>query len=232
MGYMFGFFLIAAIVTSAIAVMMTFPPARIAGALRLTVPVLMIGAGGVLTLIGRGALGLPLVMLGFTWLVRSWRMGSIGGGFRGPQGATSTVRSAWFEMELDHDSGDLDGTVLTGPLEGRRLSSLSPEELLALYGETASDAESAQLLEAYLDRRIPGWRDDTQAHAGSRQGGAPGSGPMTKEEAYQILGLAPGAGAKEVHEAHRRLMKRVHPDSGGSTFLAAKINEAKDVLLD
>ena len=231
MGYMFGFFLVAAIVTSAIAVMLSFPPARIAGVLRLTVPALMIGVGGILTLIGRGTFGLPLVAFGFTWLTRAWRSGSVRGS-SSSSGATSTVRSAWFEMELDHDSGDLDGVVLTGRLEGRRLSSLSPEELLGLYREAASDAESAQLLEAYLDRRIPGWRENGEADAGTRHGGASGSGPMTKEEAYQVLGLAPGAGPKEVHEAHRRLMKRVHPDSGGSTFLAAKINEAKDVLID
>ena len=230
MTYMFGFFLIAAIVTSAIAVLMTFPPARIAGMVRIALPVLMIGAGGVLMAVGRGALGLPLAVLGFTWLARARRMGSLGGGAK--SGATSTVRSAWFEMELDHDSGDLDGIVLTGRLEGQRLSQLSPGELHALYAEAVSDAESAQLLEAYLDRRMPGWREDAQEDAGPRKGGASGSGPMTKEEAYQVLGLGPGAGAKDIREAHRRLMKRVHPDSGGSTFLAAKINEAKDILLD
>jgi hypothetical protein len=230
MGYMFGFFLIVAIVTSTIAILVSFPPARIARVLRMTVPILMIAAGGVLTIIGRGAFGLPLVVAGAGWLMRTRRTGRPGRGTS--PGAKSTVRSAWFEMELDHDSGDLDGIVLTGRMEGRRLSQLSLSELLALYAEAASDAESGQLLEAYLDRRMPGWRENAQAHSGSRQGGAAGAGPMTKEEAYQVLGLGPGAGPKEVHEAHRRLMKRVHPDSGGSTFLAAKINEAKDVLLD
>ena len=135
-------------------------------------------------------------------------------------------------MELDHESGQLDGTVLTGALEGRRLSSLGETELLGLYAETAADSESAQLLEAYLDRRVAGWRERAQANHGTGKGRPAGTGPMTKEEAYQVLGLAPGAGTQQVREAHRRLMKRVHPDSGGSTFLAAKINEAKDVLLD
>jgi DnaJ-domain-containing protein 1 len=231
MPYMFGFFLLAAIVTSAIAVLLTVPAARIAQMLRLAIPVAMILVGAVLTIIGRGAIGLPLAGLGATWLLRNrgmFRMGGTGSS----TGAKSTVRSAQFEMELDHESGDLDGIVLTGTHEGRRLSSLSVEQLLALYADTADDPDSAQLLEAYLDRRLSGWRERTQSNHGAGHRGSPGAGPMTKEEAYQVLGLAPGAGTQEVREAHRRLMKRVHPDSGGSTFLAAKINEAKDVLLN
>ncbi|GIL01602.1 MAG: molecular chaperone DnaJ [Alphaproteobacteria bacterium] len=229
MPYMFGFFLVVAIVTSAIAVMLTVPAERLARGLRLAAPAALIVIGVVLTIIGRGSIGLPLAAVGLTWFARSRGVSRSGGR---ASGARSTVRSALFEMELDHESGDLDGVVLTGRHEGRRLSSLSPEQLLALYDDTLDDPDSAQLLAAYLDRRIPGWRERTQTHHGTRQGGTPGAGPMTKEEAYQILGLAPGAGAQEVREAHRRLMKRLHPDSGGSTFLAAKINEAKDVLLD
>jgi hypothetical protein len=209
---------------------MTVPAARIAQMLRLAVPGAMVLIGAVLTIIGRAAIGLPLAGLGVTWFLRSQASRPRRAGQSG--GAKSTVRSAQFEMELDHETGDLDGLVLTGEHEGRRLSSLSPEQLFALYDDTVDDAESAQLLEAYLDRRFPGWRERTQSDGRSRQDRTPGSGPMTKEEAYQVLGLAPGAGAQQVREAHRRLMKRLHPDSGGSTFLAAKINEAKDVLLD
>ena len=54
---------------------------------------------------------------------------------------------------------------------------------------------------------------------------------MDVEEAYATLGLEPGASADAVKQAHRRLMKKLHPDQGGSTYLASKINQAKDVLL-
>jgi hypothetical protein len=135
-------------------------------------------------------------------------------------------------MELDHDSGALEGTVLTGRREGRRLADMSLEELLDLGRELETDAESAQLLEAYLDSRFPVWREHAQADAGRRQAGAPASGAMTKQEAYEILGLEAGASTAEIRKAHRRLMQRLHPDLGGSSFLAARINEAKEILLD
>ncbi|WP_205470472.1 DnaJ domain-containing protein [Breoghania sp. L-A4] len=135
------------------------------------------------------------------------------------------------EMELDHDSGTLTGMVIAGSFEGRALDDLAPDDLQALLSEIAADAQSVALLEAYLDRRMPGWREDFEANGASGQGAATSAGPMTDEEAYQVLGLAPGAGEAEVREAHRRLMKRLHPDQGGTTFLAAKINEAKDRLL-
>ena len=134
-------------------------------------------------------------------------------------------------MELDHDSNTLKGRVVGGTYGGRSLDDLDEAALRALYREVSIDRESVSLLEAYLDRRFPSWREDVEGDPASGSRASPDTGPMTDEEAYEVLGLAPGASEAEIRAAHRNLMKRVHPDQGGSTFLASKINEAKDRLL-
>ena len=138
------------------------------------------------------------------------------------------MRSAFLEMELDHDTGAMRGVILAGPREGTRLEALDVETLVGLIGEI--DEESRALLAAYLDRRDAGWREHAEADATAGRG-ATARGPMTQEEAYQILGLEPGAKAEEIVRAHRTLMKRIHPDQGGTNYLAARVNEAKDTLL-
>ncbi len=191
----------------------------------------MIVFGGLLLLARRWELGVPLIAAGVSALTLG-RIGPIDlGGSRKSPGSTSRVRSAFLDMELDHDSGDLKGRVVGGAYAGRSLDDLDEASLQKLSREVAMDAESASLLEAYLDRRFPGWRDDVESDPAAGTGRATDAGPMTDEEAYQVLGLAPGAGEAEIRAAHRNLMKRFHPDQGGSTFLASKINEAKDRLL-
>jgi len=131
-------------------------------------------------------------------------------------------------MELDHDTGAMGGVILTGPREGTRLEALDVETLVGLLAEI--DDESRALLAAYLDRRDAGWREHAQADPTAGRGGF-SRGPMTHEEAYQILGLEPGAKAEDIVSAHRTLMKKLHPDLGGTNYLAARVNEAKDTLL-
>ncbi len=143
-------------------------------------------------------------------------------------GGTSHVRSAYLEMELDHDSGAMRGRVLAGRHQGMTLDRLDVKTLTALTGEI--DDESRALLMAYLDRREPRWREHAQGDAATGRPAA-SSGKMTEQEAYQILGLEPGAGAEAIAAAHRTLMKKFHPDQGGTTYLAARINEAKEILL-
>jgi hypothetical protein len=145
-------------------------------------------------------------------------------------GQVSRVRTAFLEMELDHDSGAMHGRVLAGQHEGATLDALDPQTLIGLLGEI--DSDSRDLLAAYLDRRQPSWREHAERDAAAGTGaGAPRGGKMTEEEAYQILGIQSGASPQEISRAHRSLMKKLHPDQGGSTYLAARINEAKDVLL-
>lgn len=142
----------------------------------------------------------------------------------------SHVRTAFLEMELDKVSGAMRGRILAGARQGASLDALDVPTLVGL--SAAMDGDSRALLAAYLDRRQPGWRnraqDDAAAGSGRR---AAGSGKMTDEEAYQILGIQRGASAEEISRAHRSLIKKLHPDQGGSTYLAARVNEAKDVLL-
>jgi DnaJ-domain-containing protein 1 len=202
-------------------------PARLAAAFRFAAP-LLLGLGGLLAVaVGRAGVGALLVAAALAWLglMRLARKPEK------PKARRSTVRTAALEMELDHETGRLEGLVLAGRREGQMLGRMGRAELVALYKELAADFESRQLLEAYLDSRFPVWRKDPKANLGNRLGGAPGSGPMTKEEAYKVLGLEAGAAAADVRKAHRRLMQRLHPDVSGSSFLAARINEAKDVLL-
>jgi hypothetical protein len=191
-------------------------------------PFILIAVGGVLTLFRRGVIGVPLIIIGISW----WRRNISRRSATYPGGRKSTVRSANLEMELDHDTGDMDGRVLTGPSEGVRLSSLDEGEVLSLYREFSADADSAALLESFLDRYHPDWREHVDPDSFRKQGDPFGVDVMTRQEAYQILGVEPGASQEEIHQAWRRLIKGVHPDSGGSAFLAAKINTARDILLD
>jgi hypothetical protein len=200
---------------------------RLAGALRLAGPMMLGLAGFVLLALGRAGIGGMLLSLAAGW----YSLGRARGRRAKPTGQRSTVRTAALEMELDHDSGALEGFVLAGSFEQKLLSGLSQKQLLDLHEELSGDFESRQLLETYLDGRFPAWRDDVKADGGDRHGVAPGSGPMTKEEAYKVLGLEADATTADIRKAHRRLMQRLHPDLGGSSFLAARINEAKDILL-
>jgi hypothetical protein len=143
-------------------------------------------------------------------------------------GKTSRVRSAYFEMELDHDSGEMRGTVVAGRHQGAALERLDVKTLVAMLAEI--DEESRALLVAYLDRRDPTWSEHAQEDAAAGRA-ATASGKMSEQEAYQILGLEAGANADAITRAHRALMMKLHPDQGGSTYLAARINEAKEILL-
>lgn len=211
-------------------------PKVLAKALKTGGGVVSLGVAALLMMRGRLDMAIFIGGIG-AWLLGWSAYGP--GGMRFPwsgtsetPGARSKVNSALLEMELDHDSGAMVGKVRAGAFAGRELDSLSLAEISVLMREClAQDVEGARLLEAYLDRRAPGWREDANRDRDAGQGRAPGSGAMTQQEAYEILGLQPGASEEAIREAHRTLMKRIHPDTGGTSGLAARVNQAKDALL-
>lgn len=218
-------------------------PARLAKLIRSGGSMALVLVGVLLIVRGQIFLGGSLVMAGLGRLAAHRPVGGFGGGFGGGWGAgnaqprpgqQSAVRTARLEATLDHDSGEMEVEVLAGRYEGQRFSELSVEDVINVWDDCADCSESRLIVEAYLDRRAPEWREDVEmdGDGGSgRTGGAGGGGAMTEKDAYEILGLEPGASEAEIRASHRRLMKQMHPDQGGSTFFAAKLNEAKDILL-
>ena len=193
----------------------------------------VLGMIGALLLVLRGRVGLAATLASMVANFAGWRTpgaGSsafrdVGAGAR--PGRASTARSAMIEMRLDHDNGAMTGRVLAGAYAGRAVETLSRPELIALRQELGrDDPDGVNLLEAYLDRRFAGWREADQDQRERRGGGA-----MSRREALEVLGLAEGASAADIIRAHRTLMKKFHPDHGGSTTLAARVNQAKDVLM-
>ena len=201
--------------------------------LKWTFAILGIGIATYLTVTGRIAYAAMIAAGLLPMLFRARRIAQAARSFRGPSpGQSSDVETDYLRMSLDHDTGELNGTILEGPFRGRLIEELSLEELLALLRDCrVNDAQSAELIESYLDRvHGPEWRGgDAGAHA--RDGGSSDGRPMTVDEAYEILGVRRGADADEIRDAHRKLMLKIHPDQGGSTYLAAKINQAKEILL-
>jgi DnaJ-like protein len=191
--------------------------------------ILAVGFAAFLFFRGEAQVAVPLGLFGLGLL--GWGPFARTGWFQRTQktaGQVSRVSAPFLEMELDHDSGTMRGTVVAGRCQGQSLDALELSTLLSLLAEF--DADSRALLAAYLDRREPNWREQAQDNATAGQGVAP-QGKMTEEEASQILGVPADASEAEIGRAHRALMKKLHPDQGGSTYLAAQINEAKEVLL-
>jgi hypothetical protein len=179
------------------------------GGMQIAVPMFLFGLG----LVGKG----QAFPNGFNW-----------GKAKSP-GQKSRVATSLLAMELDHDTGSMEGEVLAGALKGKKLSAFSPQEMISFHKLCkAANDQSLALYEAWLDRAQPEWKQSWGGESGTTS--ATGSA-MSKAEAAAILGLKIDASAHDVKAAHKRLLKDFHPDKGGSDYLAAKINAAKDVLL-
>ena len=204
--------------------------ARIAGAVVIGFLLLLLTLRGQLnTALMLAPVLLPLLI---RWRALRQRLSAA----RGPTpGQHSDVQTRFLRMTLDHDTGTMSGEVLEGRFKGCWLADLSLQDLVNLWLEVAqADEQSAAVLEAYLDRTHgDAWRDvagEPGEPGAGRQGGA-NSAAMSRTEALEILGLEENPTPGEIKAAHRRLMQKLHPDQGGSTYLATKINQAKDLLL-
>ena len=227
-------------------------PATLARAVKAFTTTFAALAGTGLLLTGRFGLAL-VTLIAAMMALRALRTGSFGGGWPsgapggfggnpsgggvggGQSGKTSDIATDMLAMQLDHRTGDLDGEVLAGRFAGRSLESLGLQDLLSLMIECQrDDPRAVPLLETYLDRRHPDWRQQAGADQGSQGWGGDGpgaDGAKDVETACRNLDVSPKASADEIKAAHRRLMNKLHPDHGGSSYLAAQLNHAKDVLL-
>lgn len=209
-------------------------PTRLASGVKWTA-VSLAAAGTVLFLL-REPIGILLLLVGLALPVTMhWHIlwGRSEARPRAARDRASRIETKYLSLSLDHQTGALEGAVLAGRHRGRRVAELTLEQLLEVREECrADDPEGLQLIEAYLDRvHGPNWRNrGADGQSGQDTHGATPA-TMTREEAYEILGLAVGASDAEIREAHHRLMMKMHPDRGGSNYLAAKINQAKDLLL-
>ncbi|KAF0231021.1 MAG: heat shock protein DnaJ domain-containing [Beijerinckiaceae bacterium] len=186
------------------------------------------GAGILLALKGRIDFAIVLISLS-AWLL----------GFKLPamfdpigRARRSEIHTRALTVLIDLGTGDLDAQITAGTYAGRTLGKLGPQELIAFAREMAAlDPQGLNLVAQDLDRRSPGWRQHVQFDAAAGNGAAASQSEMRDEEAYQVLGLEPGASEEAIRAAHRALIARFHPDRGGSTYLAAMVNRAKDIAL-
>jgi hypothetical protein len=188
----------------------------------------LVAAGAALLPFVRRALGLLRVVPLINQLFPGWQQRYQG---QRPGSAQSgsdyaTTETAHLRMSLHHPSGHIDGEVLSGAHQGRLLSELSQAEIVGMHG-TFDDQDSKRLLETYLNRTWPDWRT-----ANSGTGAPAADSAMNRQRALEVLGLDEMASEQDIIDAHRRLMQKLHPDRGGSNYLAATLNEAKTTLLD
>ena len=206
----------------------TAGPKKILKGLRVAGVIFFALLAGFFALTGRFAYAMPLALAALFFL----RNKPLFGSSRPSEGQKSDVKTAWLRATLNHDSGEMDATILQGQFKDRELSSLTRAELADFHQEAIADDQTIAILESFISRKFG--EDFSEESTGQSEGShrnTSDSGPMTRKEAFEILELESNATVAEIKSAHRRLMKKFHPDHNGSDYMAVKLNEAKDLLL-
>jgi hypothetical protein len=176
-----------------------------------------LGAGlAVLVPLAKGAFALGLRALPFLQILSRFKT------------SPSQFRTKSLLVQVNFSTREMDGEILQGEFTGKRLSELNQKQLQTLaesFKET--DRESYLLLQTYMLRNNRGGSENSYQHGNQ----ANNLSELSEKEACEILGLKPDAPKEDIVKAHKRLMQRLHPDRGGSDYLAAKINAAKDKLI-
>lgn len=205
-------------------------PKKVLKGLRIGALVASALLAGFFILTGRFSLAPPFVIAALFFL----RNKPLFSGREPSEGQSSDVHTRWLDARLDHDSGEMDATILQGAFEGRELSSLSRVEIDELHREATEDAQTIAILESFISRKYGedfGTSEEERRDGSGAHQGSTASGGISRAEALAILELEDTASAADIKAAHRRLMKKFHPDHDGSDYMAAKLNEAKDFLL-
>ncbi|MBL4907413.1 MAG: DnaJ domain-containing protein [Sneathiella sp.] len=227
--FIIGIALLAALIIGGKAIA-TADPKKLLRAFRISFAIILGGLAAFFAYTGRFQFAPPLALAAVFFL----RSRPLFGGSRPSPGQQSDVKTDWLHATLDHDSGDMDAEILKGEFLGKNLTDLSYPELNALYSILKEDEQSAAILSTFLERNFPNDQADPENdQQKSREYRSPSEqqNGMSRTEAYEILELNPGSNAREIKEAHKKLMKKFHPDHDGSAYMAAKINQAKDILL-
>ncbi|MCK9468984.1 MAG: molecular chaperone DnaJ [Porticoccaceae bacterium] len=194
----------------------------------LVIAVILVGTGRMHWVGAALAAAIPLLKFGFSVLFRALPLLGLWQRKHGP----SRVRTKGLEVTFNLATGEMDGELFTGPHEGQRLSALDEQQLREQFNHfQANDRQSALLLRAYLLRKGFAGYGSNGYGAGDSNSRAVAGEEMGEEQAFQVLGLKPGASREEIIQAHKRLIQKLHPDRGGNDYLAAMINAAKDRLI-
>jgi hypothetical protein len=162
---------------------------------------------------------LPMLRLGFSTVMRLLPL------WLSRTGGRASFKTEHLDVQLQVQTGQMRGTVRKGPHAGKAIEQLSSEEL----NELADYYRERDFKSYYLIRFA---RPGGSATGGGAQQPPPHFANPSRDEALQILGLSGNPSREDIIAAHRRLINKLHPDRGGSDFLAARVNQARDILLD